>query len=109
MTFWLVLFTANGWALLLLIQTLSSKDREQLAWLKRRSVVCAWLAFIAAVGVIGMCAYGIHYAYNVGGVPLNSSRTPAEHVSGLMQGILVALLLMLLPLGTRTIASRRAR
>jgi len=109
MLFWLVLFTANGFALLLLIQSFTTKDAERLAWLHKRALACAWMAFIGAAGAIALCAYGIYYAYHVGGIPLSGARTPAQHVSKLMQGILVALLLMPLPLGTRALLNRRVQ
>ncbi len=114
MSFWLVLFTANGWALLLLIQGFTTKDKQRLAWLQRRAVVCAWMAFIGAAGVVAMSATAIHYAYNVGGVapvggatldPAQEAHTLQQGVSKLMQGIFVALLLMPLPLGTRSVVN----
>jgi len=116
MSFWLVLFTANGWALLLLIQSLTTKDQQRLGWLQRRAVVCAWMAFIGAGGVIAMSAYAIHYAYDVGGVATvggatldatQKAHTLQQGVAKLMQGIFVALLLMPLPLGTRNVVNRR--
>jgi hypothetical protein len=113
MSFWLVLFTANGWALLLLIQALTTKDKERLGWLQRRAVVCAWMAFIGAAGVIAMSAFAIDYAYNVGGVSgaaldaAQKAHSLKQGVSKLMQGIFVALLLMPLPLGTRNVVNRR--
>jgi hypothetical protein len=116
MSFWLVLFTANGWALLLLIQSVTTKDRERLDWLQRRAVVCAWMAFIGAAGVIAMAAFAIHHAYNVGavvgGAGLDAAQKAAtlkQGVAKMMQGIFVALLLMPLPLGTRNIVNGRLK
>ncbi len=113
MTFWLVLFTANGWALLLLIQGLTTKDKQRLDWLQRRTLVCAWMAFVGAVGVIAMSAFAIHYAYTVGGrsaAGLDATlkaQSLKDGVSKLMQGIFVALLLMPLPLATRSVVNGR--
>ena len=113
MTFWLVLFMANGWALLLLIQSLTTRDQQRLGWLQRRAVVCAWMAFIGAAGVIAMAAFAIHYAYSVGGVntagldPTQKAATLQQGVAKMMQGILLALLLMPLPLATRSVVNRR--
>jgi hypothetical protein len=115
MSFWLVLFVANGWALLLLIQGLTSRDQQRLGWLQRRAVVCAWMAFIGAVGVIAMATFAIHYAYHVGGVStagLDAAQRAAslkQGVAKMMQGILLALLLMLLPLITRSVVNGRLR
>jgi hypothetical protein len=113
MTFWLVLFVANGWALVLLIQGLTTKDQQRLGWLQRRAVVCAWMALIGAVGVIAMAGFAIHYAYSVGGVSaagLDAAQKAAslqQGVAKMMQGILLALLLMPLPLATRAVMNRR--
>jgi hypothetical protein len=115
MTFWLVLFVANGWALLLLIQSLTAKDQQRLGWLQRRAVVCAWMAFIGAAGAIAMAAFAIHYAYSVGGVnaagldAAQKAATLQRGVAKMMQGILLALLLMPLPLATRAVANSRLR
>ena len=116
MTFWLVLFTANGWALLLLIQSLTTKDKQRFEWLQRRAVVCAWMAFIGAAGVIAMSAFAIHHAYGVGavvgGAALDTAQKAAtlkQGVAKLMQGIFVALLLMPLPLGTRYVVNGRLK
>ena len=92
MQFWVLLLASNALSLLVLIQALLSKDKERLAWLRRRALICVWMAFVGAAVAVGFAIWAIN-----AGAPV----TPSMYV------ILYALLLMLLPLVTRTIVNAR--
>ena len=89
-----MLLASNAWALLVLVQGLRQKDKERMHWLQRRALVCAWMAFMGALIVVVAAIYQI--------------RT-GRYVSESMHAILYALLMMLLPLATRTIVNDRAK
>jgi hypothetical protein len=113
MVFWLVLLTSNAWSILLLAQGLQTHDKERLAWLLRRSRLCVGMALVGGSAVILMLSYAIHYAYTgspgLALEPAQKAQHLAQGVSGLMKGILFALLLIPLPLVTRSVLSRRSQ
>jgi drug/metabolite transporter (DMT)-like permease len=92
--FWIMLLAANAWSVLVLVQGLRQQDKERMRWLQRRALVCAWMAFLGALIVAGAAIFQI--------------RT-GRHVSESMHAILYALLMMLLPLATRTIVNARTK
>jgi hypothetical protein len=111
MQLWLPLLASNTWALLVLLQTLRTKDAERLRWLQRRALFCAWLSFIGAALVIG---FAIWMLVNANRAPLAASvelsqraKVAGTVVSAAMRSIFAALLLMLLPLLTRTVVNTR--
>ena len=89
-----MLLASNAWALLVLIQALRTGDKERLQWLRKRALVCAWMAFVGALLVVGVAVWAINR-----GAPTSD----AMHV------ILNAILLMLLPLASRAIVNDRAK
>jgi hypothetical protein len=93
MQFWFLLLAANAWATVVLVQALRSKEKERLSWLKKRALVCVLMALVGALLVVGLAVWAI------------KSGAP---VSDAMHVILNALLLMLLPIVTRTIVNHRA-
>jgi hypothetical protein len=108
MQLWFPLLAANAAALLLFIQVLLTKDKQRLRWIQKRAVLSAWAAFLGAALVVGFAAWSIHAAYN-GSAPIDPARKAANPVSEGMHAILAALLLMFLPLTTRTVVNARLK
>ena len=106
MQLWFPLLAANAAALLLLIQTLLTSDKERLRWIQKRAVLSAWAAFGGALLIVGFAAWSIHAAYH-GGVSPEAGKQGGGPVTGGMRAILVALLMMFLPLTTRTVVNAR--
>src|SRR5258705_6004625 len=108
MQLWFPLLVANAAALLLLIQTLLTVDKERLRWIQRRALFAAWVALLGALLIVGFAAWSIHSAYH-GGMTLEAAQKRIDPVSGGMRAILAALLMLFLPLLTRSIVNGRVK
>jgi hypothetical protein len=108
MPLWFPLLAANAAALLLLIQTLLTKDQERLRWIQRRAVLVAWAAFLGAMLIVGFVASTVYSAYHRG-VSIDARARGIDPVSFGMRAILVALLLLLPPLVTRALVNARVK
>ncbi|HVY27800.1 MAG TPA: hypothetical protein VHB79_14695 [Polyangiaceae bacterium] len=108
MQLWFPLLAANAMSLLLLIQTLLTKDPERLRWLRRRALLTAWVAFLGALLIVGFAANSVYSAYHQGISP-ELAKKGINPVTGGMRAILVALLLLFLPLAARTVVNGRVK
>jgi hypothetical protein len=108
MQLWFPLLAANAMALLLLIQTLLTKDQERLRWLRKRALLAAWIAFLGALLIVGFAANGVYSAYHHGISP-ELAQKGINPVTGGMRAILVALLLLFLPLAARAVVNGRVK
>ena len=108
MQLWFPLLAANAAAILLLIQTLLTKDPERLRWIQKRAVLVAWAAFLGATLIVGFAASTVYAAYHHG-VSMEARAKGLDPVSFGMRAILVALLMLLPPLVTRTLVNARVK
>lgn len=108
MQLWFPLLAANAMALLLLIQTLLTKDQERLRWLRKRALLAAWIAFLGALIIVGFAANSVYSAYRHG-IPADLAQKGINPVTGGMRAILVALLMLFFPLAARTLVNSRVK
>lgn len=108
MQLWFPLLAANAMSLLLLVQTLLTKDQERLRWLRKRARLAAVIAFFGALVVVAFAANSVYSAYHHGISP-ELAKKGINPVSGGMRAILVALLLLLPPLLARTLVNGKVK